>query len=790
MKRRDFVKILGATVGGLAVPIDLTLGSKTVSNSTDAGWTPGIEELINSTCTLCPGACGIRCRVMDGSLVSIRGNTCNPINRGGICPNGMAGVQVLYSPDRIKGPMIREGEKGIGKWRDITWEEGFELLREKVAPLINTKDGKGVVFLSGATSGSNADLIHTFMKTVGGSGEIYLDDQNDAYPHMFSLMHGITRYPAFDLEATDAIFSFGADLFGAWWCPLQAQTAYGEIMGGRDGQRGELIQIEHRLSRTGAQAEEWIPIIPGTYGALALGMAYILIKEELYDHDFVSRRTSGFEDWTDKESISHVGLRDMILQFYHPEEVSRITGVDESTIIHLGKKFGEAESSLAVGDYSASYNTNGLYTLMAIHTLNLLKGNLNRPGGVTVQRELPLAPLPAVNGGESQSSRTGLNYMAEGGIAFKSDYYRIDRFLEKVLWQSEQSVEVLFVYKTNPVFSQVNHDAFEEAIRSVPFVVSFSPFIDETTHYADLLLPDHVCFESWGDTVSPQTFPVPIWGTVKPVVSPVHNTQSTGDVILKLIREFSGSGNSNLPFSNMEELLRYRARGLFEAGRGMILDDPFERTLMGNLESRGWWIRPKMEFDEFWKLLVENGGWFDPFVDWDDWERVCRNREKKVRFFVPELGELADNELASLPHYESPEIDKEIDYPYLLVPFRMSKIDGGDSGRVPWVIESSGPMAELVWDSWVEINPETASKVGVRNGDIVWLESKRGRIKLRAKIYEGLVKDVLSVPVGLGHKFGTWANIGSNVMGILEREHDKRTGLPSWQTTPVKIYMV
>jgi anaerobic selenocysteine-containing dehydrogenase len=785
MKRRDFVKIMGTAVGGLAIPLDLSIGSRSSVGHPDPGWAPGREAFINSTCGLCPGGCGITCRVVDGSLVSVRGNAFNPINRGGVCPNGMAGVQLVYSPDRVKGPMVRDGDRGSEKWRSISWHEGLSILRDRLLPLKGRVGGGKTVFLSGISSGSKAEVIHAFMQTI--DGEIYLDDRMDANPHVFSLMHGVDRYPAFDLEQTDLVFSFGADLLGAWWSPLQAQTSFGGLMTGRGGRRGEWVQAEHRLSSTGAQASEWVPVFPGSYGALALGMAYILIKEELYDHDFISQRTMGFESWSDESGNRHIGLRDLILQFYHPEEVSRLTGIDEGSIIRLGKKFGSAETAIAVGDHTVSYNTNGLYALMAVHTLNLLKGNVNRPGGITVQGELPLSPLSGLAGVGKETGDGRSGYLAAGGIAFESDFRRIERFPERVLWESDRDVDLLFISGTNPVFSQVDHNAFEEALKKVGYIVSFSSFIDETSHFADLILPDHMSFEKWGDAVSPPTFPYPVWALVKPVVSPIHDTRNTGDILLELIRELRGSAGGGITFEDMKDLLRYRAKGLYEAQRGMIIDDPFERMHTGNLETRGWWTRSRMTFDDFWNRLVERGGWCDPFIDWDNWDAVCRTRSKKVHFFIQDLGEREGNELASFPHHEGPDVGTDSEYPYLLVPYRMSKIDGGESGRIPWVIESSGPMAQLIWDSWVEVGPEIAAKAGLESGDMAWVESKRGRIRLKTKITEGIVDGVLSIPVGFGHKYGTWANIGSNVLQILQGDQDTRTGLPSWQTTAVKI---
>jgi anaerobic selenocysteine-containing dehydrogenase len=745
--------------------------------------------MINTTCTLCPGACGITCRIVDGSLVDIMGNVFNPINRGGICPTGMAALELLYSPDRLHGPRVREGEKGGGKWRDIEWDEALSILNEKLTAL--KRDGKmdGVAFLSGASSGSMADLIHTFVKGTG-RGTIYLDDRLDAYPHVFNLMHGIPRYPAFDLKNTDTIFSFGVDLLNAWYSPLQAQGAYGDLKGRSVGSKGDLIQIEHRLSRTGTQAAEWVPIKPGTYGALALGMAYVLIKEDLFDHDFITRRTTGFDSWIDADGTNHIGMRDLILQFYYPEEVSRITGVKEETILRLGKKFGNADHAVAVGDIMVSYQTNGLFSLMAVHTLNLLKGNVGRSGGITVQRDLSLVPLPGGKAGDVSSPGSGERYLAESGIILKTEYPRINKFPEKVLWQSQQNVgmDLLFVYRTNPVFSQIDGDAFQKALQKIPFVVSFSSVMDETSCFADLVIPDDHFLEKWEDAFASPTFPYSVWGVVKPVVSQVHNTKNAGDVLLRLLEKFGDKSASTVKFKDMEELLRYRAKGLFEAGRGMVLDGSFERHLAENLEGRGWWIKPKYDFDKFWDLLIERGGWYDPFVDWENWAAVCGNRDKKVHFFIPELGEIEGKDLGSLPHHEDVEITKDIDYPFLLVPFRMSKIDDGEGTRVPWVIESNGPMAGLTWESWVEINPVTADKVGIKDGDLVWLESRRGKIQLRARVFEGIVEGVLSVPIGMGHRYGMWAKAGANVMEILEEAGDKRSGLPSWQSTPVKIY--
>lgn len=148
-----------------------------------------------------------------------------------------------------------------------------------------------------------------------------------------------------------------------------------------------------RFSRTAAWAHEWVGVRPGTHAVLALGIAYVLINEELYDADFVARYVSGFEDRTDEAGRVQPGYRSLVQRNYRTEEVSAITGVPVERIVALAKAFGEEHPSVAVCGPDVLLAPDGLLAGLAVHSLNVLAGNINQPGGVLFGEDPPLSPL-------------------------------------------------------------------------------------------------------------------------------------------------------------------------------------------------------------------------------------------------------------------------------------------------------------------------------------------------------------------------------------------------------------
>ncbi|MXW29914.1 MAG: 4Fe-4S ferredoxin, partial [Chloroflexi bacterium] len=283
------------------------------------------------------------------------------------------------------------------------------------------------------------------------------------------------------------------------------------------------------------------------------------------------------------------------------------------------------------------------------------------------------------------------------------------------------------------------------ALRSVDTIVSFSSFLDETSELADLILPCHTPLEEWG-TDEPN--PGPGYTTIgfqQPAVNRFHDTLSFGDVLLQTGSQL---GLPGLPWENMREAVRSLAQDLHERGRGSVVQPTFA---------------------EFWKRTLERGGWWDTGATADG-----------SRPDLPELGR-------SAPAVSSADPNR---YPLHLVPFEGIGVGAGQYAHLPWAQSAPDPITSAAWDTWVELNPHTADEMGLKNNDVVIVESSTGRtIRVPVYVNPATPPNVAAVPMGQGHRAFTSyaARRGANVLDILEPTEDAETGAFAWGATRVRI---
>lgn len=782
--RREFLWTAGAAAAAWALYQEQGGVHWTAEQAAEAGWEPGIEASLNSACFVCPARCGIRGRVVDGRLVRITGNPLHPMSRGGLCPRGIGGVQALYHPDRIHSPLLRVGARGAGEWRTLSPAGAVALIAERLQALRAKRRAEALALVAGHCAGTMEDLWRQFLQAFGSPNYV-ADDYSDGTDVIMELMHGIPRRPAYDLERARLILSFGAPLFEAWWSPLQAYVAFGRASPGSAQQpRPRFVQVDTRFSRTAARAHEWVGVRPGTHGVLALGIAYVLIKEELFDAAFVAQHVSGFDDRVEAAGRVREGYRSLVLRHYRTEEVSSITGVPVERIVSLAKAFAEAKGALAVCGSDVLRAPDGLLGGMAVHSLNVLMGNVNRAGGVLFGDNPPLAPL----GGPTldATARAGLatKPIASPMAAFGAgDQGR--RFAEAVAGRVGSPIDVLFLYYANPLASSTHPEVWREALTRIPFVVSFSPFLDETARQADLVLPDLLPYERWQDAPTPASYPYPVWGLAQPLVEPRPGGMHSGDALLAVAQRLGGSVSRSLPYPSVEEVLKVRARGLFAARRGMTLGDEFERTHYRQMEERGWWLAEETEFDAFWEDLVARGGWTDPFYDDTDPARIARTPSGRIDLLSSKLQDgLAAAGQGRQPYVlAAPGAAATRDFPLRLIPYRISTLASGTLALEQWLAEQPTVLPDRQWVPWVEIHPSTAGELGLADNTTVWVTSPRGRYRARVKLFSGTAPETLCAPYGLRHPDGELAN----PLQLLDGSTDPLTGLACWFTTFVRL---
>jgi anaerobic selenocysteine-containing dehydrogenase len=779
--RREFLWVAGATTAAAACQLrDYQWSSP---QEQDVGWAPGIEERKNSVCLVCPARCGIRGRVVDGRLVRITGNSLHPMSQGGLCPRGVGGVQVLYHPQRIAAPVQRSGPRGAGQWSSISSSDAVALLAQRLGALRSSGRPERLAVVAGYCAGTMDDLWRQFLHAFGSPNYV-TDEYPDGMDTVMGLMHGIPRRPGYDLERARLVVSFGAPLFEAWWSPVQAYVAFGGSAASPPAPH-HFVQVDTRFSRSAARAHEWVGVSPGTHGVLALGIAYVLIKEQVFNVDFVTRHVAGFEDSVDAAGHTQEGYRSLVLRNYRTEEVSAITGVPVERIVALARGFAAGPGAVAVCGSDVLHGPDGLLSGLAVHSLNVLMGSISRPGGVLFGDDPPLAPLtpPRLDA----TARAGLRGPPVAHTAAPFGAGDPARQFAAAAAQGAGPIEALLLYYSNPLASATRPEDWRAALERIPFVVSFSPFLDETTRFADLVLPDFLPYERWQDAPTPSSYPYPMWGLVQPLVAPPEKTLATADALLALGRALGGSVAQSLPYADITTLLKARAQGLFTSRRGMLLGDLFERTHYRQMEERGWWLAEQTDFEAFWNQLVERGGWTDLLYDGTDPTRLSRTASGRIEL-MPEVLQraLRANGTGRQPYAAlrtAPAAAAGSAFPLRLIPYRASTLASGTLGLEPWLAEQPSLTLDVHWLPWVEVHYATAAGQGFEDGAMVWIVSARGRCRARLRVSPGTAEGQVNAPYGLKHPSGELAN----PFQLLDGSTDPLTGLTAWHTTFVRL---
>ncbi len=342
---------------------------------------PGLESQAPTICGLCESGCGLTVRLVDGLPVGLKGNPHHPLNRGGLCPVGQAGLEVLYAPHRLQAPQRRGAG---GELEPVSWDDALAEVGDLLRQLRSENQGSRVALLTDEPGQLFRDLADSFARAIG-SPNISSTKSEGLLP--FTLTQGIAQVPGFDVGKSDLVMSFGLDLYEDGPTPLHAISA---MVGSRATEdRAAHIYAGTRLSAGSAKAEIYVPISPGTHGALALGVAHVLVREGNYNRDFVAEHTFGFEDWIDDRGHERLGFRRLLLERYYPDRVARICGCDAATVVRVARRLGEASAPLAVSGGEANQGSNATWTGVAVHSLNALLGVFDRPGGVSLPPPIP-----------------------------------------------------------------------------------------------------------------------------------------------------------------------------------------------------------------------------------------------------------------------------------------------------------------------------------------------------------------------------------------------------------------
>ncbi|MFO7716661.1 menaquinone reductase molybdopterin-binding-like subunit QrcB [Desulfosarcina sp.] len=593
--RRSFLSfVIGGAAGTALSPLPWKLMDDSSIWTQMWPWTPvppdGKVTYEDTTCSLCPGGCGISVRKVDNRAIKIEGKAGHPINDGGICILGLSGLQLLYGPTRIKSPMKRIGERGQGRWQKISWDEAMAILTEKLADVRSKGEAHTVAAIAGSGSGTVPALLQRFMTAYGSPNFIRTPSHRDADELAVKTLFGANGRTGFDVENADYILSFGSGIVDGWGSPvrmIRAASSWKE-------KNTTVVQVEPRFSNSAAKASRWVPVNPGTEADLALGIAAVMVAHNLVGAGAVT----GFSNWKNELLASHA-----------PQRASQITGVSADVIVDLAKGFARANRPLALCGRGKGQTAGSLRETVAVYMLNALTGNVNRQGGMWAVPEADYIRWPEVVPDSLASAGLAQPRIDGAGTdRYTNARYLPNRLADSVNGSGPYPLQVLLVAGANPCHDLPDAHSVRTAFARIPFIVSFSSFQDETAAMSDLLLPDHVYLERYEDVPVDAGLAQQVIGLSKPVVSPQFNTRHLGETLIMTARAMGGTIADAFTWDDyetcLEETLAEKWDLLMEEGVWVQADiDPVADTVrLAGLDAPG--VQAEGDINSFPLLLI------------------------------------------------------------------------------------------------------------------------------------------------------------------------------------------
>ncbi len=785
--RRDFIKFAVGGVAGIHVtPLPWKLTDDIAIWTQNWPWVPvperGEFKERHGICSLCPGGCGIRLRMVESRGVKIEGRDGYPINKGGICPIGMGGLQLLYNKDmRFTEPMKRVGPRGEGVFMEISWDEALEILVKRLSQLRSEGRANEVGVVDGLPYDSTSSvLLRRFVRAFGTQKYFRILDQDGVDCLVNYLVHGYYNPMGFDLENSDLVLSFNAGLLEGWGSAGRVLGLWGEWKEKGSKNKVKVIYVGSRSSNTASKCDKWVAIRPGTEAALALGIAHVIVKMGRYNSEFVNEKVFGLGDWIDGSGNAHKGLKALLAAEYTPDRVAHIAGVKVEDITALAKELLGAKAPVVIWGRGKGTLPMSVYETWAIHTLNVLLGRINRPGGVIVSLGLPFAKLPEPI--MDEVAKASLDKQGEGPLGGPSLYST----LAEIAKSERPLVDTLLVVQANPVQTLPSANLVERAIRKIPFIVSFSPFRDDTAFYADLILPDHVYLEKLQEVPNPRGVAYPAYCVSMPIIRPLYNTKDVGDTIILLAKKMGGSLKDSFDFKSLEEVIKTRAAGLIASGKGSVNISKAAPWDWKNTE-----FKPSTDKKDLDKLF-ESNLWYVP-ISAAAVEDKFNTESGKIELYsqrlkaLPQFREKKDE--LFLPHFP---VEEDGGGAIVLEPYEMVNWSSSWVPSPPYLTKTITSEQLLRWDLFGQLNPNTARELGLKKGDLVRVISVQGEILLRIELYEGAMPGVLYVPMGFGHigydEF--LKGKGANVNRVIAAKADPIGGYPLGYTAKINLLRV
>ena len=673
--------------------------------------------------------CGLEIRVEgrpeNGKVTSIRGNRDDVWSRGHLCPKGVSLAALHDDPDRIRRPLINVD----GRWQEVSWDAAFRRCTELLTPVIR-KYGIGAV-----TAYTGNPLAHSFslaryagvLLGMSGMPVTYSPGTVDQWPKNLSshLMYGgWWTFPVPDIERTDLLVIMGANPAASQGSLLAAPDVMGLI--GAISKRGKVIVIDPVRTRTAAQADEWLPIIPGTDAALLLAVAHTLFDEDLVNPG---------------PHVDGVDTMRRVAADWRPSRVSAVTGIGEDRIRRLARELAGTEKSVVYGRIGLCNQEFGSLASWLVDVINILTGHFDTPGGAMFPKptawSITTQPLPGLEGGVAEFGRWRTRVRGAKEVLGQAP---VSCMAEEIATPGGGQLKALITVAGNPVLSTPGGDKLDAALPLLEAMISVDLWLNETTRHADVILPGLSPLEqAHHDDLILQFAIHSIANYSAPVFDPGDRPHEW-EILIRLTGLCTGTPAEDVDVAAIDDgFFDYLAftRGLDGAairklydhgGPERILDLTLRTGPFGDRygESPGGLTLAMLKANS-------NGIDFGPMVP--QLPDVLGTPDKKIRLAPPYL-------LDDLPRLAA-RMERSAE-PLVLVSRRHLRSNNTWLHNVPALMKGKDRCTLL-------IHPDDAARCGVADGDVATVKSASGEIKVPVEVTDAIKPGVVSMPHGWGH---------------------------------------
>ncbi len=693
------------------------------------------QQLHYSTCTLCEAMCGIEVATKGRQILSIKGDKDNPFSQGHICPKASALKDLYDDPDRLKRPVKRVGDN----WQEITWEDAFDLVANKLHGIQQEhgEDGVGVYLGNPNAHNMGAILFGPYFYRALKTHNRYSATSVDQLPHHIisrRLFGHMSQIPIPDIDHTQHFMIIGGNPLASNGSIMTVPNVKKRLKGIQK-RGGKVVVIDPKRSETADLSCEHHFIRPGSDVLLLLAMLHVLFEKQLYN---VEALLPYAEDIMEVEHY---------VRNFSPEKVSEKTGIQASQIIQLVTDFCEAEAAVCYGRMGASVQAFGTLTQYLIMLFNILTGNLDKRGGMMFTQ--PAADTLPVAGKGSLGTFTS---RVRGLPAFAGEY-PVACLAEEILTPGEGQIKAMVIGAGNPVVTTPNAEQLDKAFAQLDFMVAVDFYITETSRHADVILPPVTALERDHYDIVFHNFAVRNFAKYSEAVVDTDADQLTDWQIYLSLAE-------RIDKLNGRSTAHYAA--LWSKQPKGVVDDLLQTGLYG--DKRG---------------AFQNG------VNDSDTEKEGSTahgltlKKLKANPHGIDLGPLQPSLPFALFH-ENKKINLDFDYfmadidrvnahffdkqshaqPLVLIGRRHIKTNNSWLHNSPRMVKGNNRCT-------MQLHPDDGVKYGIENGDEVKVKSRVGELTIEAEITDAIMPGVVSIPHGWGHnKKGIKLSVASQHPGV------------------------